>query len=349
MTLRVLIVDDSQFICKRIQQILQEHADFEVVGIASDGEQAIRLTQELNPDVVTMDIEMPKLDGISAVRKIMRDNPTPIVMFSASTQIGAQATLDALDAGAVDFLPKNLEDIDNDRDVAKKLLRMSVRVAAQQAHRLKNISLKNASTSTRASSPFSDQHTHFSPDLVLIAASTGGPVAIQNVLRELAVNCSFPVLLIQHMPNSFTDSFALRLNEICNIHVKLAENGDALQGGWAYLAPGGMQMEIRKTNRGYSIALRRKQPVEVYSPSVDITFASVAEKMDGNVLAVVLTGMGADGKKGAEMLKQKHAKIWVQDEASCTIYGMPKAVADAQLADRILSLDKIAEELNKLN
>jgi two-component system chemotaxis response regulator CheB len=187
-------------------------------------------------------------------------------------------------------------------------------------------------------------------DLLVIAASTGGPVAIQHVLSEIPETCRLPVLLVQHMPHNFTKSFAERLNQLCKIRVKEAEQGDLLQAGTAFLGPGGMQMLIKAVNPGeQQIVLRPKQTGEIYSPCIDLTFTSLAESFSGRILVVVLTGMGADGRAGAILLKQRGAKIWAQDEASSTIYGMPKAIAEANIADKIYSLDDIANAFKKLN
>lgn len=355
MPIKVLIVDDSKFICQRIQQILQEDPDYIVVGTASNGQQAVQLAVQLQPDVITMDVEMPIMDGISAVRKIMHDCPTPILMLSAATQIGAQATLDALNAGAIDFMPKHLDDIDGDKETAKRLLRLSVRVVAQQARKLKQKHLGLRSVESVKTRPqYNREHTTSSavntesPDLLMIAASTGGPVAIQKVVPQIRAGCSFPVLLIQHMPENFTKSFAERLDEIAAIDIRLAEHGDELKPGLGLLAPGGKQTEIvRKSGRLY-VKLRAKLSAEVYSPCVDITLTSVSRASNGKALVVVLTGMGSDGKLGVQLLKRGNAQIWAQDEASCTIYGMPKAIIDANLADRIFNLDEIADAFKKL-
>ncbi|MGZ5531557.1 MAG: chemotaxis protein CheB, partial [Methylomonas sp.] len=185
-------------------------------------------------------------------------------------------------------------------------------------------------------------------DLLVIAASTGGPVAIQRVLSQIPASCKIPVLLLQHMPKNFTKSFAERLNQLCKIKVKEAEEGDKLQAGTALLGPGGMQMQIRQGGGGPQIMLRAKQDGELYSPCVDITFTSLAEEFSGRILAVVLTGMGSDGKEGGIRLKQRGAQVWAQDEASSTIYGMPGAIVDANIADKVYSLDEIANEFKKL-
>jgi two-component system chemotaxis response regulator CheB len=367
MTIRVLIVDDSRFICNRIQEILEEEPDFKVVGIASNGKEAILMAAQLEPDVITMDVEMPIMDGISAVKKIMGECPTAILMFSAATHAGARATLDALNAGAIDFLPKQLDEIDGNREMAKRLLRRRVRIVALQAKRLRlksNINglatksleipavAKPAGPATNKGqkkiSLVESQSRIKRIDLLVIVASTGGPVAIQKVLTQLPSSCLFPVLIVQHMPHNFTKSFADRLNQLCKVSIREATNGDELKSGEALLAPGGKQMEINGMGGKKTVEIREKQQGEIYSPCADITLSSISKAFSANVLTVILTGMGADGKKGAIQLKQKGFSIWAQDEASCTIYGMPKAVVDANLADRIYSLDEIANEFKKI-
>ena len=187
-------------------------------------------------------------------------------------------------------------------------------------------------------------------DLLVIAASTGGPIAIQYVLSEIPKSCRLPVLLVQHMPQNFTKSFAERLNQLCKIKVKEAEQGDLLQAGTALLGPGGMQMLVETVKTGVQqIVLRPKQAGEIYSPCIDLTFTSLAKNFSGRILVVVLTGMGADGRDGAILLKQHGAKIWAQDEASSTIYGMPRAIVEANIADKIYSLDDIANAFKKLS
>jgi len=359
MAIRVLIVDDSRFICKRIREILEEDTDFKIVGIASNGKQAILQAAQLEPDVITMDVEMPVMDGISAVKHIMAECPTAILMFSAATHAGAKATLDALNAGAIDFLPKQLDEIDGDREMAKRLLRRRVRMVALQAQRVRSKSITPQARAVvkpriparaeqgRAYSVNRQAETK-NIDLLVIVASTGGPVAIQKVLTQVPANCSFPILIVQHMPNNFTKSFAERLNQLCHVMVKEASDGDVLRSGEALLAPGGMQMLVSSGAGKKKVAIRGKQAGEIYSPCADITLTSISRSFSSNVLTVVLTGMGADGKEGAVKLKQKGLGVWAQDEASCTIYGMPKAIVDANLADKIYSLDEIANQFKKL-
>jgi len=355
MTIRVLIVDDSRFICKRICEILEQESNFKVVGIAANGKQALQMAVQLEPDVITMDVEMPIMDGISAVKLIMAECPTAILMFSAATHAGAQATLDALCAGAIDFLPKQLDEIDGDREMAKRVLRHRVRTVALQSKRIKSKSKIDAGktfivpVAAKVSQNIPQAYTaNKKIELLVIVASTGGPVAVQKVLTQLSGNCSFPILIVQHMPHNFTESFAQRLNQLCNVDVKEAANGDVLKPGEALLAPGGRQMQVKTMSGKKTIGITEKQAGEIYSPCADITLSSIASLYSGNVLTVVLTGMGADGKEGAVALKRKGFPVWAQDEASSTIYGMPKAIADANLADRIYSLGDIANEFRKL-
>ncbi len=348
MTIRVLIVDDSRFICNRITEILKEDAEFEVVGVAANGKQAVQMNAQLKPDVITMDVEMPIMDGISAVKQIMADCPTAILMFSAATHAGAQATLDALSAGAIDFLPKQLDEIDDDREIAKRLLRYRVRMVALQSKRIKAKSKVDIPNALPKKQFHSARLSNKKIELLVIVASTGGPVAIQKVLKNLPNKCSFPILIVQHMPHNFTASFAERLDQLCQVSVKEANNNNVLKPAEVLLAPGGMQMQVKSIAGKRVVKITNKQTGEIYSPCADITLSSIANTYSGNVLTVVLTGMGSDGKQGAVDLKNKGFPVWAQDEASSTIYGMPKAIAEANLADKVLSLDEIANEFKKL-
>ncbi len=354
MSIRVLVVDDSNFICKRVQDTLEEEQDFKVVGTARNGLQAFKMAVQLKPDVITMDVEMPVMDGITAVKKIMAISPIPILMFSALTHAGAQATLDALDAGAIDFLPKQLDEIDENRETAKNLLRRRLRNVALQTNRVykhalprQQVAIKNDVIQNKSS--VKTRRAVKQCDLLTIIASTGGPVAIQKILGQIPANCSIPILLVQHMPGSFTSSFAARLAQLCSIPVREAVDGDQLEPGVVLLAPGGMQMEIKNKGNLYVIALREKTQGEIYSPCADITLTSIADNYSDKVLTVVLTGMGSDGKAGAAKLKRNSALVWAQDEASCIIFGMPKAIIDAELADEVYSLDEIVQNLSGLN
>ena len=351
MPVRVLVVDDSSFFRRRLTEIFNSDTHIEVIGAAANGQEAMELVKKLKPDVVTMDIEMPIMDGITAVRKIMQTSPLPILMFSSLTTDGAQATLDALEAGAVDFLPKRMEDISQDREVAKRQLCARVRLigarglkkvvaptaAARPAMQKTEPSLVPRPTSTRA--------RRGGYRLVILGTSTGGPVALQKVLTGLPATFPLPILLVQHMPASFTPAFAERLNKLSGISIKEACDGDHLQKGWAYLAPGGKQMLVEDQRGSQVIRIVESSPGQTYKPSVDVTFGSAAKLFSGDVLAVVMTGMGADGREGARMLKNHGSTVWAQDKETSVIYGMPAAIAEANLADNILALDAIASAL----
>lgn len=349
MPVRVLVVDDSAFFRKRLTEILSSDSHIEVVGSASNGKEAIDQVAKLKPDVVTMDIEMPVMDGISAVRRIMESTPTPILMFSSLTTEGAKATLDALDAGAVDFLSKQMDEISSDRETVKRQLCARVRLIG--ARGLAKSAVVKPARKTAPVPPVVESAAKLSARkgkyrLVAIGTSTGGPVALQEVLIQLPKNFPLPIVLIQHMPSTFTPAFADRLNKLCQIAVKEAHDGDILTPGTAFLAPGGKQMLIEAQRSGAPhIRIIEAEAGQTYKPSVDVTFTSVASVYAGDVLAVVLTGMGADGREGARVLKQKGATVWAQDEASCVIYGMPAAIVEAGLADRVVPLKDVAPGL----
>jgi two-component system chemotaxis response regulator CheB len=394
MAIRVLVVDDSSFFRRRVSEIINSESRLEVIDVATNGREAVEKAKSLKPDVITMDIEMPVLDGISAVKEIMASIPTPILMFSSLTHDGARATLDALDAGALDFLPKKFEDIARNREEAVTLLQQRVIEIARKKSSLSRIaptSMRTTNTTTStvnqtARSPFenstlgrgslskpatsgrvaSDLSSGSKPavpaprsavsagrfkasgkryQLTAIGTSTGGPVALQKILTALPANYPHPILLIQHMPATFTNAFASRLNTLCQISVKEAQDGELLRPGVAYLAPGGLQMMIEGRPGSAKLRILDGGDRMNYKPSVDVTFGSVAKVYADKVLSMILTGMGADGREGARMLKAAGSTIWAQDEESCVVYGMPQAVAKAGISSEDLPLDRIAERI----
>jgi len=393
MSVTVLVVDDSGFFRKRVCQILNSAQGIKVVGTASNGREAIELVKKLSPDVVTMDYEMPVMDGVTAIRIIMAECPTSILMFSSLTYEGARVTLDALEAGAVDFLPKNFEDIARDTgrmqdelkkrilDIGKHKVKNSAanvaqveptqtRGADQNAQEKKDPALLKTSgpSGSARSGPIglskaiparSNTATANKPrintkraaalshsiDLLVIGASTGGPVALQKVISKLPANFPAPVLIIQHMPDSFTPAFAERLNNLSQLYVKHAVDGDLLKKGQALLAPGGKQMIVTGLGQKRHIKILEGDERLTYKPSVDVTFGSAAKAYPGRVLGIVLTGMGADGREGCRMLKHSGSTVWTQDEASCVIYGMPMSVDKAGYSDASISLQQIADRI----
>ncbi|WP_412514440.1 protein-glutamate methylesterase/protein-glutamine glutaminase [Shewanella indica] len=375
MTIKVLVVDDSSFFRRRVSEIVNQDPELEVIGMANNGAEAVKLAAELKPQVITMDIEMPIMDGITAVQQIMATHPTPILMFSSLTHDGAKATLDALDAGALDFLPKRFEDIATNKDEAIRLLQQRVKALGRRrifrpivrpnvtptplgsSNRPAASSSLPRQSATAASISANRQLQRRSAGaaparasgkqykLLVIGTSTGGPVALQRILTQFPADYPHPILLVQHMPAAFTPAFASRLNGLCKIEVKEAVNGDMLRPGCAYLAPGGMQMMLERSGATGRIKILAGNEDMNYKPCVDITFASASKAFGGDVLAVILTGMGADGREGARMLKGVGATIWAQDEASCVVYGMPQAVTTAGISSQSISLDNMAEAI----
>lgn len=363
MAIKVLVVDDSSFFRRRVSEIINSEARLEVIDVAVNGKEAVEKAKRLRPDVITMDIEMPVMDGITAVREIMAATPTPILMFSSLTHDGAKATLDALDAGALDFLPKKFEDIARNRDEAVSLLQQRViEIASKRALLRRTASITRPVTpanSTTAStvSSLRQPATSVKPvaakfrasgkkyQLTAIGTSTGGPVALQKILTRIPANYPHPIVLIQHMPATFTAAFASRLNTLCKIEVREAQDGDILKPGVAYLAPGGKQMMIDGRPGSARLRIIDGGDRMNYKPCVDVTFGSAAKIYHDKVLSMVLTGMGADGREGARMLKSAGSTIWAQDEESCVVYGMPQAVAKAGISTEDLPLERIAERM----
>ncbi|WBA08060.1 protein-glutamate methylesterase/protein-glutamine glutaminase [Salinivibrio kushneri] len=371
MAVKVLVVDDSSFFRRRVSEIINADPRMEVIDSAVNGKEAVEKTAQLKPDVVTMDVEMPVLDGISAVRQIMAQTPTPILMFSSLTHDGAKATLDALEAGALDFLPKKFEDIARNREEATSLLQQRVLEIARKRPVLRRATRPASQPSTgQTASPSGGVRTPARPasrpavgtaasskaparftatgkryQLMAIGTSTGGPVALQKVLTKLPANFPLPIVLIQHMPATFTSAFAQRLNGLSKITVVEAKDGDTLKPGHAYLAPGGMQMMIDGRPGAARLKILDGGERMNYKPCVDVTFGSAAKIYGDKVLSMVLTGMGADGREGARMLKSAGSTIWAQDEESCVVYGMPQAVAKAGISSEDLPLERIAERI----
>lgn len=390
MTIRVLVVDDSSFFRRRLTEILSQDAELEVIATANNGKEAVEKALALRPDVITMDIEMPVMDGIQAVREILKVQRTPILMFSSLTHEGAKATLDALEAGAIDFLPKKFEDIARDKAEAADVLRQRVKTVARRRVISRPSSLAGTTSSAlpsrTPSSPAAgasaiparaplaqslaaralaeraelqnraertETHRSGSFDasgksykLVAIGTSTGGPVALQQIITALPANFPLPIVLVQHMPAAFTGAFASRLNGLAKIEVKEAADNDVLRPGVAYLAPGGKQMLLDGNENQARLRVREDDsPRITFKPSVDITFGTAAKVFNDKVLAIILTGMGSDGREGCRLLKQSGARIWAQDEASCVVYGMPQAVTAAGLTDLEVALSDVAARI----
>jgi two-component system chemotaxis response regulator CheB len=360
MAVKVLIVDDSRFFRSRLTDLLESDDKIKVIDSAENGKIGVEKAIELKPDVIIMDIEMPVMNGIDATRQIMKQSPCPILMFSSLTHEGAQATLDALAAGAADFLPKQFEELVGDETgKVATLLHDRVHVLAKTRSGTSDILAASptsqplateSSTSTVSKEPLDfaknnppRKATGKKYKMILIGTSTGGPSALQVVLEKLPKDFPYPILLVQHMPQAFTPAFASRLNDLCEISVYHAEHNQSVEPGCAYLAPGGAQMKLVKVGTTYKLEVKEANPDLVYNPSVDETFLSVADVIGGDILSVILTGMGADGCIGAKALKSKGATVWAQDEESCVVYGMPQAVASSGVSSHSITLEKVAE------
>lgn len=338
---RVLIVDDSAFFRRRIREQLETSQQILIAGEATNGREAIEMAARLEPDLITMDVAMPEMDGISAVREIMQRNPTDILMISSLTRDGARATLDALEAGAVDFLSKqDCLNAETWGDGAQTLGGRVVDIARRRrgGQRIARNPTPTPRPGPRAAEP--SQAVGGALGLVVIGASTGGPVAVQQVLGALPADYPYPLLVAVHMPAEFTATFAERLDSVCRVKVALASDGAVLRPGCALIAPGGQQTLVEK-RRGQLVAALRPGGEQLYKPSVDILFGSAARALGGAVQAVVLTGMGADGTEGARLLKARGAHVWSQDQATSVVYGMPYSVENAGYSDRSLPLQDI--------
>ncbi len=352
---RVLIVDDSSFKPMANRGILIKDPSIEVVGTAADGVEGVEKAIALKPDLITMDVEMPRMDGISALKQIMSKAPTKVLMVSTLTNEGARATFEALDAGAIDYIPKNITDSSEAQNIFRDELLKKIKEATR-SHIMRAApgfaaprpSMPSPATVQRQAVKTSKIHskkiTH-----VGIGASTGGPVALQEVISRIPMNFPYGIVVAIHMPKAFTGPYAERLNAKCSITVKEAVDGDLVKPGTILIAPGGMHTQIVRGGGGLMVktAPTTAYPQYVYIPSVDLMIGSMAEATAGSMLGVVLTGMGNDGFKGMQQLKQKGGVTIVQDEATSTIYGMPKACVDGGVADEVLPLGQIGYEIGK--
>ena len=352
---RILIVDDSSFMRMAIRSVLSKDPSLDIVGTAADGIEGVEKAIALRPDLITMDVEMPRLDGISALRQIMNKAPTKVLMVSTLTNEGARSTFEALDAGAIDYIPKNVTDSTEAQNIFREELLRKVKEAqksrfsrapsAYPAPVPTTVRPISSTSPTRLSSKFGGKKINY----VAIGASTGGPVALQEVLSRIPVNFPYGIIVGIHMPKAFTGPYADRLNAKCSLAIREAVDGDVLKPGLALVAPGGMHTTL--VRRGAQVVVKVQPtstyPQYVYIPSVDLLLSSMAEATSGDMLGVILTGMGNDGFKGMQLLKQKGGVTIAQDEATSTIYGMPKACVEGGVADEVLPLGQIGFEISK--
>lgn len=346
--IKVLIVDDSAFMRNAISSMLSSDPEIKVLATARDGLEAIDRIKSLKPDIVTMDIEMPRMDGITALKHIMEECPVPVMMVSSLTVDGAKVTLEALELGAVDFIPKNLSDLSINIVKLKELIIEKVKAIARKGIVRRRPAVLAGKTAGPVEAPRIPARTigDRKVGLVAIGTSTGGPRALQDIIPRLPKEFPVPITIAQHMPQAFTGPFAERLNQISQVKVKEAEEGETLKPGVVYIAPGRGHMRVKR-ERGIESVLRISEDKEdyIYHPSVDALMQSVSECFPGRALGVILTGMGNDGLQGLIALKKTGGRIFAQNEESCVVYGMPKAVVDAGIADKVLSLEEMAGEI----
>ncbi|AOT68259.1 protein-glutamate methylesterase/protein-glutamine glutaminase [Geosporobacter ferrireducens] len=341
----VLVVDDSAFMRRVITDIIESEPQLKVVDTAKNGKEAIEKIKSVLPDVVTMDVEMPIMDGITALKEIMQEKPVPIIMLSSLTQEGADATVKALSLGAVDFITKPTSIFKMNTEDMKIHLIDKIKIAAKVKLQSQNTFLPQQKVTVVKNM------SHGSLGLkkiIAIGTSTGGPRALQEVLPYLPQNLPASILVVQHMPPGFTRSLAERLNSISQIHVKEAEDDDILQPGYAYIAPGDHHLKVIKTGSTYRIRLTQEEPVSGHRPSVDMMMNSLAQLQISNIMGVIMTGMGSDGAKGMKNLKNQKAYNIAQNEDTCVVYGMPKSAVNLGCIDEIIPLQEIAEKITKV-
>jgi two-component system, chemotaxis family, protein-glutamate methylesterase/glutaminase len=335
--IRVLVADDSAVMRTALSRILDSGHNMRVCGTARNGLEALEKTRLLKPDVVTLDIRMPVMDGLEALKRIMSECPRPVIMVSCLTQEGAEATIEALSAGAFDYIPKEeIQDDDQLRQLRATLLE-KVEAAAQSSLILGS----RCPTPARVQVP-ARALTHVVPKIAVLGTSTGGPRALQEIIPDLPADFPMPVLVVQHMPRGFTTPLAKRLNSISKIEVREATQGEVILPGVVYIAPAGRHTTVFTYGSNANICLSDYPNDTTHKPSVDVTMSSAAEAYGAAVLGVILTGMGSDGLKGMRAIHEAGGITVGQDEASCAVYGMPRSCAENGVLQRVVSLDEVA-------
>ncbi len=352
--IRVLVVDDSAFMRKVISDLINQAPGLEVAGIARDGADALKKIRDIKPDVITMDIEMPVLDGMSALEKIMGTNPVPVIMLSSLSREGADKTMKALELGAVDFIGKPSGQISLDIDQIQSELVEKIFVAAGTKRQIASMGKRPQQHKQIVPPPARAGMNVAKKDrqlnkMVLIGTSTGGPKALQEVIPTLPASIDAAILIVQHMPPGFTQSLAERLDSISMVKVKEAEQGEKIIPGCAYIAPGDYHLLVKAQGSGrersLNIVLDKSPPRGGHRPAVDSMMESVVQEFWSHMVGVIMTGMGSDGAEGVKQIKAKNGKNIAEDKSSCIVYGMPKAAAASGAVDRVVPLEQIGESI----
>ncbi len=343
--IRVLVVDDSALVRKIITDILQSDPHITVVGTANNGKSAVYKNQELDPDVITMDIEMPVMDGLSALKEIIETRPRPVIMMSVLTQHGADATFRALELGAVDFIPKPSSMLSLSVDEIGDLLISKIKSIYNLTIPSKKPREKKAATEALGAAPLPAMPVGRKSDILVgIGTSTGGPSALLQVFKGIPENFPSSLLVVQHMPEGFTRAFSERLDSASTLSVKEAEDGDEIQKGCGYVAPGNFHMRLEKRGGKYSIRLDKGEKVSGHRPSIDVLFESMAENA-GRAVAVIMTGMGRDGAEGIKKIRARGGKTFAQNEETSVVYGMNRVAVENGAIDEIVPLREISKKI----
>jgi two-component system chemotaxis response regulator CheB len=351
-TIRTVVIDDSAFMRKSLSLMLESDPDIKVIGTARNGLEGYELVVKEKPDIVTLDIEMPVMDGLTCLRKIMKDSPTSVLMVSSLTTEGAESTMKAFEYGAVDFIPKgmshvNIGIIDVKTDLINKVKeiykqkKLNERFTKLKSNRVKSIS-------PEYSSALKNKIPSFGFKAVGLGISTGGPLSLQKLIPFIEENFMLPMFIVQHMPPKFTKSLADRLNGLSKVTVKEAENNEIVTKGTVYIAPGGFHMTVEKGSMGNRIKVSDEPSSTLHRPSVDVMLNSVIEVYGKSALGIIMTGMGKDGSEAIKRLKSLGGYCIAQNEESCVVYGMPRAVVENGSADLVVPLDKIFEIINRV-
>ncbi len=342
--IKVLVVDDSTFMRRTIIGMLKSDPGIHVIGEAVDGEDAVQKVRTLSPDIVTMDIEMPRMNGLDALKIIMKEMPLPVIIVSSLTEDGARETIKALEYGAVDYIPKNLSgNVVNIVNIKNDLIE-KIKLFGHKKIKTRGLSDFGKTISLSEKCPPQGKKI----DIVVIGASTGGPKALQEVLPKLPKDFPCGILVVQHMLPLFTASFAERMNELCQIEVREAKNGDLIKSGLILIAPGGHHVKVRRWQGDEAHIKLLKEPQMLHMPSINIAMESVARTFTDHTLGVIMTGMGQDGRDGIKTIKEAKGRTIAQDEETSVIFGMPKAAIDSGCIDKIVPLGRIAEEIMKM-
>jgi len=348
--IRVLIVDDSAAVRETMTQILSSDPLIDVIGTAADPFIAAKRIQQEVPDVITLDVEMPRMDGITFLRKLMEQHPIPVVMCSSLVEDGSETLIQAVDAGAVDIILKPKMDTKQQLQEARIRICDTVKAAAQVKlkprtfGRHRTLSAPKLTADAVLPAPGNGAMAKTTERIVCIGASTGGTQSLQSVLERLPAN-SPGIVVVQHMPEQFTAAFAMRLDNLCQVSVKEAEDGDTVLPGHVLIAPGNYHMLLQRSGARYYVSVKEGPLVSRHRPSVDVLFRSAAHAAGSNAVGIIMTGMGDDGAKGLLEMREAGANTIAQDEESCVVFGMPKEAINLGAAEQVISLDRIPAQI----